>query len=581
MTGGSRSKSGCLTCRLRKKKCDEQRPVCESCHSRQLACYGYNTPLPSWATGKASWDEVRNSPEARNLRALAETRYKLNRKVQSRHNLEGAASDPLAGDVQVLSYDTSRTGQYVEPSGLLATFLAHAGTTNISNIWQLQPDTIWWDAVMSSLAVEGESSSQRETRLLMIFLDVIHPITHTFYHLSSGRDKSWLLNRIVNDRALFYAALSVSACFEYSLTQSTTINEIGIRPRVRYLQSASVARLRDEVGAYTASGNKSSQELVFEGVRLVDVVLNLLNLETFSMLQGCWEMHHHATRAILNHIELSTEARSGSDHDPNSSPIRDTIRGMPQTDERRRTLEFVLTNFVWIDTIATATFGLSSYSPCAFQYIQLLETEEIKPQDVMGCRGVLETIAEIARLEHWLIGQSVSSSTDTGPELASRYHSIAEDLRSRIEVMEGTDTQLVPRIADGIASDITRISIVWAYASCIYLEFVISNSPLPSAHMDQMLVETCLQKLEELPTRLILRVCWPYTIAGCMSLTEIQHQRFREVLARTMRERQAPGICWKGLIVMEECWRLRQMQGHASTGWRDAMASLDARILLV
>ncbi|OTA90725.1 hypothetical protein M434DRAFT_397812 [Hypoxylon sp. CO27-5] len=43
----SRSTHGCWTCRLRKKKCDENHPSCFRCTSLQIACDGYG-PRPYW-----------------------------------------------------------------------------------------------------------------------------------------------------------------------------------------------------------------------------------------------------------------------------------------------------------------------------------------------------------------------------------------------------------------------------------------------------------------------------------------------------------------------------------------------------
>jgi hypothetical protein len=42
-----RSMYGCWTCRLRKKKCDETRPLCSACISLELECHGYG-PKPQW-----------------------------------------------------------------------------------------------------------------------------------------------------------------------------------------------------------------------------------------------------------------------------------------------------------------------------------------------------------------------------------------------------------------------------------------------------------------------------------------------------------------------------------------------------
>ncbi|KAK5949208.1 hypothetical protein OHC33_009749 [Knufia fluminis] len=46
----NRTKTGCITCRSRKKKCDEGRPHCNNCVRGGFACQGYNHTRPStWA----------------------------------------------------------------------------------------------------------------------------------------------------------------------------------------------------------------------------------------------------------------------------------------------------------------------------------------------------------------------------------------------------------------------------------------------------------------------------------------------------------------------------------------------------
>lgn len=49
----SRSRSGCLTCKRRHRKCDETRPDCLQCLGQGIQCEGYNVVL-RWDTGIAS-----------------------------------------------------------------------------------------------------------------------------------------------------------------------------------------------------------------------------------------------------------------------------------------------------------------------------------------------------------------------------------------------------------------------------------------------------------------------------------------------------------------------------------------------
>ncbi|KAK6860978.1 fungal-specific transcription factor domain-containing protein [Apiospora arundinis] len=43
----TRSQHGCWTCKLRRKKCDESRPTCQTCESLLITCEGYG-PRPTW-----------------------------------------------------------------------------------------------------------------------------------------------------------------------------------------------------------------------------------------------------------------------------------------------------------------------------------------------------------------------------------------------------------------------------------------------------------------------------------------------------------------------------------------------------
>lgn len=50
-TAKGRSKTGCITCRRRKKKCDETKPQCHNCQKNAVVCEGY-PPKEVWKSGR-------------------------------------------------------------------------------------------------------------------------------------------------------------------------------------------------------------------------------------------------------------------------------------------------------------------------------------------------------------------------------------------------------------------------------------------------------------------------------------------------------------------------------------------------
>ncbi|KAF2478084.1 uncharacterized protein BDR25DRAFT_205608 [Lindgomyces ingoldianus] len=56
----ARSKTGCATCRRRKKKCDETKPFCLSCQKNNIHCEGYK-PVEIWKSGKERAAEARRT----------------------------------------------------------------------------------------------------------------------------------------------------------------------------------------------------------------------------------------------------------------------------------------------------------------------------------------------------------------------------------------------------------------------------------------------------------------------------------------------------------------------------------------
>lgn len=58
-----RSPRGCLTCKQRRKKCDETRPTCQRCVTGNFRCLGYSHLDAPKASGSKPWDKRSKTPE--------------------------------------------------------------------------------------------------------------------------------------------------------------------------------------------------------------------------------------------------------------------------------------------------------------------------------------------------------------------------------------------------------------------------------------------------------------------------------------------------------------------------------------
>jgi len=66
--GAVRAKSGCYTCRIRRKKCDEKRigdeGPCETCFRLKLECLGFGAKRPEWLRDTTRVSAIRNKIKA-------------------------------------------------------------------------------------------------------------------------------------------------------------------------------------------------------------------------------------------------------------------------------------------------------------------------------------------------------------------------------------------------------------------------------------------------------------------------------------------------------------------------------------
>jgi C6 transcription factor Pro1 len=178
-----RSNHGCWSCRIRRKKCDETKPVCTTCTSRNITCHGYGSK-PEWLDGGDQEKLI-----ARDLKNQIADNLRKNRKRKTSRNRD--PSRAYAGD-------SSRLGN--------APGVMHGALALDTNPIKLPFSSL----TATSSTVSERLSSYREAELIMHYMDAVFPLQFRF-HVPDPKGRGWLLWLLVQSGPLYHAALSLSA----------------------------------------------------------------------------------------------------------------------------------------------------------------------------------------------------------------------------------------------------------------------------------------------------------------------------------------------------------------------------------
>ena len=442
----------------------------------------------------------------------------------------------------------------------------------------MEPDRIWWDNAMLS-RIPFKSA---EAQYLLNYLEVVFHLQFGFYiprdstpHSSSKR--SWLYQTLCENEPLYQISLALSISLEAGkAADGNTSGYCLATERVRTLHNKAIRGVQPRLDMIAKKGINSSASSVIEIVRTLAVVMKLISLELFNHVGGAWQMHLEAGGRILGMLQHYNKDDSCSP-ESKSDYIADLIR-QPVSTEQGGLLKLFATSFAWLDIVSQSAHGAAfGRSNTFYDYIPLLETNFLDIRNVMGCdSSVWLAVSQIVRLEADMESHSVSTGGLGLEALPPRVSHIEDNLRAIIFAEQDAISQTPPRQN---FNDSQAITLIHAFAALVYLYAAVSGYSTEHPKVQEN-VATCLDMLERLPTRLFIRVNWPFTIAGCMATGSEQQERFRALIWRTEKERQVLGLTWKGMMVMETCWSLRQKTGVVCS-WRYAMEVMRERILLL
>ncbi|KAG9240058.1 fungal-specific transcription factor domain-containing protein [Calycina marina] len=579
---GSRTKTGCFTCRIRKKKCDEEKPFCLNCRSREIVCHAYDAK-PAWMYGMRSWRiEVMQSKEASLIREAAETSYKLRRRSIRTPNVQNKGQRvtraPNPSKVATTAHAFMGIPEMTPNNrNCLSSLEVNQGFDNTLAIAEFQPSLSLARSI--GYIISPHIALPEEVDLLHSYLNIIFPLQYASLTNTSSCSRQWLFENLLHSPAFYSASASIASSFIALQTTPPPLlhrKKPSLPPQVFTLQSKALVGLRchiSTISTHESLAAMSKSELLKSGMQILGIIAQLISFQVINFTSGGWGVHLSAARRILGLFQ--------------NQFLPDYFRPFPtvavSSDSEHKSqdvegMDFFVGTFVWVDIIAGATFG--PYQARlerreGFEYLDLLKMGRWELKNIMGCQtSVMIAIAEVTELERWTVGQAELDVK----KLAAKVLAIENGLRRAIAVLQSSTSASTW----GLARDDTKeISLIFAHAALIYLQTVASG-PCPQTADTEENVERCLKYIEALPASLLIRICWPFTVAGSMA-TEVLYARFRAVLGRMGG--QGDVSMTKAASIMEECWRWRAVEkgsgeGIGSWRWRNAMERLGVRILL-
>jgi hypothetical protein len=207
-----RSSTGCWTCRLRKKKCQEERPDCSTCAALHITCHGYSEKKPAWMDGGRS-----EKAEAERIKRAIKLNNRQKRKTPNTDSAE--KNGPLSSGDRGLTRFSRK--EVTSPPVSNTEFVPFTDTS----MKDTEPKLEQRNSLCLGCSLKSFSNDYngREATLLMHYLDVVFPLQFRFYQpLVSEGGRGWLLSILLRTRPLYHAALSLSA-YHQSASYSGTV----------------------------------------------------------------------------------------------------------------------------------------------------------------------------------------------------------------------------------------------------------------------------------------------------------------------------------------------------------------------
>ncbi|KAL6691377.1 fungal-specific transcription factor domain-containing protein [Trichoderma pleuroticola] len=567
-----RSFDGCWTCRVRRKKCAENRPVCDTCQALQITCY-YEEEKPPWMDGG-----VRQTNMMEEIKAQTKRSATQKRKRKHLETLQAEANNLGHIDTESPATDV------IDKAGTLTDFDPSPGHLGIAFTSEFSNDSgsMSQDLPMQNKTPIGQGEADKELHLLMIYLDYVFPYLFPHYRssiLAGGR--GWILEILHTNKAVYHSAISLSTSFyALVLNNSDKAHDECTMQMIHKFESQielCLKELHKEVDYINtnAPGFDLKKELV-----LMQSILQMLFFEVATSNKDNWKLHFNAAIAVFLRIlpdpkEWNKTLNSLFTHTHKWPPPEFGPRRPWTTNQAA--LRFFTATILYIDILSSITLGnvpqLASYHasivPECLSYEKSFEATQagyLCFDEFFGLRNwIVQILGDVASLEEWKRMQKKSSSLQVS-ELESRGKVLSDVIQAGIQSLESHCQRQY------IAQDVTTLSVgdswpdtnaneqpkhemVWLLATLSYLNVVILGWQ-PSHQEIRWSVAKATDLLCQVPKGPGIRtLAWPMCISGCLSLPE--DEAIYRALVRRLGPLEVFGTMKEALLIMETVWSMR------------------------
>ncbi|KAJ3491331.1 hypothetical protein NLG97_g5615 [Lecanicillium saksenae] len=574
LSGKVRSQSGCYTCRLRRKKCDEKRPVCEGCAVLEITCF-YGEQKPDWMDG---------GPKQR---AMAET-IKAQVKKQASQRRDRKYLEMLENGTRMVNLnDDGTTNGHASDTAAVFSESDNAFETSPSSISATtgpSPDAPWHQQLMGSNGSrKNDYDSAQDTHLIMNYVDFVFPYLFPYYQppiLVGGR--GWVLDAFLHgSRSIYYTAIALSSWFFGVLLAGGEEKHAACTDRMarqlHHQMGISLTELQKNIFAISA---KKDNFDIREGLSVMQSVIQMLVFEVTAANKDNWKLHLDAAVALF--IKMLPQPEQWTEKlnalwTPKWPPPEMGLRRPWSTDQAA--LRFFGANLLYIDVMSSITMSkrprLTGYHesviPSCPKNKLSTEPQSAGPllmEEFIGLQNwLVQTLGDVAALDAYKKEQQ-KAGTLSMADLASRGDVLVQVVKAGIRQLENMDYSQtsVERVVSVIRDPLSSLNpssatakpnfiiqnLIWCHAAFIYLHTVISGwQPLdPDVRRS---VEKVTELLVDLPDgKTMQSMAWPFCVAGCMAPPEY-HDKYRGLVTR-LGPLQVFGTIQESKKIMEIAW---------------------------